>query len=80
MADSKRDTPEEPTMNNFDPAQHLPEGAIITGMVCAMEYLDPETGEPRVGTFIAEGTAFVTANALAHIAGKVVDRMGDDVE
>lgn len=67
-------------MNSFDPAQHLPEGAIITGMVCAMEYLDPETGEPRVGTFIAEGTAYITANALAHIAGRDVDRMGDGEE
>lgn len=67
-------------MDRFDPTQHLPEGAIITGMVCAMEYLDPETGEPTVGTFIAEGTAFITANALAHIASRDVDRMGDDAE
>ena len=65
-------------MNNFDPTQHLPEGAVITGMVCGMEYLDPETGDTHVGTFIAEDTAYVTANALVHIASRDVHRMGDE--
>lgn len=65
-------------MNNYEPTQHLPEGAVITGMVCGMEYLDPETGDTHVCTFIAEDTTYVTANALAHIASRDVCRMGDE--
>ena len=67
-------------MNNFDPTQHLPEGAVITGMVCGMEYLDPETGDTHVGTFIAEGTGYVTAHALVHIASRDVNGMGAEGE
>lgn len=65
-------------MPNFDPTQGLPEGAVLTGMVCAMEYIDPETGEPNVATYIDEETAWTTANALAHIASGDVHRLATE--
>lgn len=65
-------------MANFNPTENLPDGAVLTGMVCGMEYIDPETGEPLVATYIDEETAWTTANALAHIVSGDVHRLATE--
>lgn len=62
-------------------ADIIPEHAIVTGMVTAVEYIDPETAEPQVLTHIKEGTGFVAASGLANfLAYETAAVFADDEE
>ena len=45
----------------------VPDGAILTGAVYAIEFVDPETGHPLLKAAAAPGTTFLSANALANL-------------
>ena len=50
----------------------VPDGAILTGAVYAIEFVDPETGESMFKAAAAPGTTFLTANALANLLAYTV--------
>lgn len=72
-----------PTMNNElnDLTNLIPENAVITGMVAAIEYIDPETADPQVITHVKEGTGMVTASGLANfLTYQTADMFADEDE
>lgn len=71
------------TMNGFSLNNIIPQGAVVTGLIVGVEYLDPEKGDLATSTYIEEGTKLTTGNALAnmlayHAAGGWVEDEDED--
>ena len=63
-----------------DLTNHLPQNAIITGLIAGITYLDPHDNQPKTTTYIWEDTDYITANGLANTLNHHAATNWDDDE